>query len=84
MQLYLTESVQKVVLQDLIPAQIRQLILYISNNRGQVDGFVWELTFDPTPYLSAIGGVLLLEEIVFVLEERCRRALARTRPLSNK
>ena len=31
---YLTKSVYKVVLQKLIPAQIRQLILYISNNKG--------------------------------------------------
>jgi len=28
-----------------IPAQIRQRILYISNNEGHVDGFVPELTF---------------------------------------
>ena len=31
---YLTESIYKVVLQKSIPAQIRQLILYISNNQG--------------------------------------------------
>ena len=40
---------QKVFTQSLlqmsIPAQIRQLILLISNNKGQVDGFVRELTF---------------------------------------
>ena len=41
---YLTERVNKVVLQMSIPAQIRQLIFYISNNKGQVDGFVRELT----------------------------------------
>ena len=34
----------KVVLQKSIPAQIRQLILYISNSKGQVDEFVGELT----------------------------------------
>jgi len=35
----------KVVLQKSNPAQILQLILDISNNKGQVDGFVRELTF---------------------------------------
>jgi len=40
-----TESVCKVVLQESIPAQIRQLIIHISNDEGQVDGFVRELTF---------------------------------------
>ena len=41
----LTKSVYKVVLQKSISAQIRRLILYISNNKGHVDGFVEELTF---------------------------------------
>ena len=41
---HLTVGVYKVVLQQSIPAQIRQLILYISNNKGLVDGFVLELT----------------------------------------
>ena len=31
---YLTASVYKVVLQKSIPTQVRQLILYISNNKG--------------------------------------------------
>ena len=35
----LTHSVSK-VLQKSIPAHIRQLILYISNSKGSVDGFV--------------------------------------------
>ena len=39
-QLYLTESVYKFVLQMSILAQIRQLVLYISNDKGYVDGFV--------------------------------------------
>ena len=43
--LHLTESVYKIVSQKSIPPQIRQLFLYISNNKGQVDGFVGELTF---------------------------------------
>ena len=34
-----------VVLQKSIPAQIRQLIFHISDDKGQVDGFVRELTF---------------------------------------
>jgi hypothetical protein len=42
---YLTESAYKVVLQKSVPAQIRPLILYVSNDIGQVDGFVRELTF---------------------------------------
>jgi len=42
---YLTESVYKVVFKKSILAQIRQLILYISNNTGKVDGFVRELNF---------------------------------------
>ena len=44
-QPYLTESVFKIVLQKSTPAQIRQLILYISNNNGLVDRFVGEFTF---------------------------------------
>ena len=41
----LTESVYKVVWQKSIPARIRQLILYISKNKGYVNSFVGELTF---------------------------------------
>jgi hypothetical protein len=40
----LTETADKVVLQESIPAQIRQLVLHIRNCKGQVDEFVWELT----------------------------------------
>ena len=40
--LYFTECLHKVVLQKSIPAQIRQLILYISKNQGQVDEYVRE------------------------------------------
>ena len=42
---HLTESVRKVVLQKSISAKNRQRILYMSENKGQVDGFVEELTF---------------------------------------
>ena len=42
---YLTESVYEVVLEKSIPTQIRQLVLYIRNDKGYVDGFVWELPF---------------------------------------
>ena len=45
LSLCLTESVHTVVLQKSIPAQSRQLILYISNNKGQVDEFWWDWTF---------------------------------------
>ena len=41
----LTQSVYNVALQKSIPAQIRQLILYISDDIEHVDGFVRELTF---------------------------------------
>ena len=44
-QLYVAYSVYGVVLKKLIPAQIRQIILYISNDKGYVGGFVRELTF---------------------------------------
>ena len=37
-------GVFKVVLQKSIPSQIRQLTLYSSNNKGQFDRFVRELT----------------------------------------
>ena len=39
-----TEDVFKVILQKSIPTQIRQLILYICNSEGKVDGLVGELT----------------------------------------
>jgi len=42
---HLTESVLKVVLQESIPPQIRQLILYYYLYKQLVDEFVWELTF---------------------------------------
>ena len=41
---YLTERILQVVLQKSIPAQIRQLILDISN-KEYVNGFMRELTF---------------------------------------
>ena len=49
-RIYLTESVYKVVLQKSIPPPIRQLILHISNNEGQIDRFVRELTFAKRHY----------------------------------
>ena len=39
------QNVHEVVSQKSIPAQIRQLILYISYIEGQVDEFVRELAF---------------------------------------
>ena len=41
---YLTQSVFKVVLLKSIPTKIRQLVLYVSNCKEYVDGFVGELT----------------------------------------
>ena len=45
LSIHLTESVYKVALQKSFSAQIRPPILYISNNKGYVDGYVKELTF---------------------------------------
>ena len=42
---YLTHSLFEVVLQKSIPTQTRQLILYLSNSKGSVDGYVVKLTF---------------------------------------
>jgi len=39
-----------VVLQKSIPAQIRQLTLYISNKEGQVDGEMLELSLSKQLY----------------------------------
>ena len=39
-----SKSVYRVVLSKSIPAQIRQLILHVSNRKGSVDEFVGELT----------------------------------------
>ena len=44
-QIYLTESVHKVLLQESISARICQLIRYVSDNEEYADGFVRELTF---------------------------------------
>jgi len=41
---YLTDFFYNAVLHKSIPVQIRQLILYFSNNKAQVDGFVRKLT----------------------------------------
>ena len=43
-QSYLSKGVYKVVMQKLIPAQLRQLILYIGNDKRQIDVFVGGLT----------------------------------------
>ena len=42
---YLTDSVHEVVLKMSKPVQMRQGVLYISNDKGQVDGFLGESTF---------------------------------------
>ena len=46
---YLTQSVYNVVLQKSNPTQMT-LILYISYNKGRVDGFVLELTSEERLY----------------------------------
>jgi len=47
-QFYLTESYE-VVLRKSIPAEIRQLILYLINDTGLLALFMWELTFAKRP-----------------------------------
>ena len=42
---HLKDSLHTVVLQKSIPAQIRELIFCISDNKGRADGFVRGLTF---------------------------------------
>ena len=42
---YLTANVCKVIHKKSIPAKNRQLIRYMSNDKGYVDGFMQELTF---------------------------------------
>ena len=42
---YFTQSVYKVVLQKATSVKILQLILYLSNSTGYVDGFVERFTF---------------------------------------
>ena len=49
-QVYLTESAYKIVVKKSIPAQIRQVILHISNDKDSVDGFVRELIFAKRRY----------------------------------
>ena len=41
---FFSQEVFIVGLQNSIPARIRQRILYNSNNKEEVDGFVWEMT----------------------------------------
>ena len=53
---YLIESFYKVVSQKSIPAQIRQLVLYTSRNKGYVHGFVRELTFAKRPFKHLLDG----------------------------
>ena len=56
-----------VVLKESIQAQFRQLILRISNDKGQVDRFVWELTFSKRlckQYYTRI--IAHLKDIVYV------------------
>ena len=53
---YFTQSVHKVVSQKSIPAQIRLLILYISDNKGQVGGSVnVNLTFEVGRFGLSVG-----------------------------
>ena len=44
-RVFLAESAHKVVFQKSMSAQIRQLVLYHSNDKGYVDEFARELTF---------------------------------------
>ena len=42
---YLIKTVCRVVFKKLIAVKIRQLILSIGNDEGEVDGFVWGFSF---------------------------------------
>ena len=53
-QVYLTQSVYKLVLQKSIPAQIRQLFLHLSNYNGRFDGFTLELTLAKRRYKHSL------------------------------
>ena len=44
-RVYFTEIVDNVFSQKSIPAQTRQLVLYVSNDKGKVDGCVRKLTY---------------------------------------
>jgi len=43
--IFISHSVFQVVLQKSITTKNRQLIIYISSYKGQVDGFLWKMTF---------------------------------------
>ena len=49
-----TQSDYKLILQKSVPAQIRQRVIDIDNNKGEVGGFVRELTFAERPYKHSL------------------------------
>ena len=53
-QVYLTQSGDKVVWQKSVPTQIRQLILCISTSKAQVDVFKGELTHAKRTYKNFV------------------------------
>ena len=57
----LTQIVYQAVLQESIPAQIRQHILYISNDKGLADEFVRELTVTKRLYKHFLWDKIALE-----------------------
>ena len=54
-RVYPPKSVEQVFSQKSFPLQIRKLILYISNDKEQVDGFVRELTLAQRVYENFLG-----------------------------
>ena len=69
-RVYLTESFCQVVLKKSIPAQIRELIRYISNDKGYVDGFVRKLTFQ-NDLLSTVCEIRVSEKGVISFHSTC-------------
>ena len=63
-------SVDKVVLQKSIPAQIRQLILYDHLSKEHVDGFVRELTLEKQHYEHCLWDEVGLQSLGIISYQR--------------
>ena len=81
-QTYFTESDCKVVLQKSIPAQIRQLVLYISNDKRYVDVCVQRLTFADY-FINTFCEIKTFYETVKILRPSTAPILAQNYKLAN-
>jgi hypothetical protein len=75
---FISQKVSLKLLKKSIPAQIRQVILYISDNKGQVDGFVRKLTF-----AKRLHTHFLCDATRDSVERNTARQLARGIPFSH-